>query len=224
LAIGASPAQIKSWCLTAIATAETQHRGLSLRDLVDLVAPPNARSAEMDKTVAIHEAGHAIVAHDLGLPIEEISILSLGDVGGFVNTGPHERTILTRSEIERFGTVLLGGRAADIVLGRGANAGAASDLEAVNHLLRSAMLDLGLYGSIKTAKNVDSRNFRDGVTLATAIEIELNRLLERTIEIVTRRQRDISCLVEVLLPERVVSGERFHEILAGGSSQRSSVI
>ncbi len=217
LAVLATPAQIESWCRSALTQAEAKTKKLHLRDLVDLVAPPDGRSPEKDRAIALHEAGHAVVAHDLGLPVAEISILNMGAVGGFVHTGGHDQDVLTRAGIERLGTMILGGRAADMVLGQGAHAGAASDIEAVNTLLRSAMLELGLYGSLRTAKNSDSRNFRDGVPLATAIEIELNRLLERANEIVARRQRDIFRLVAVLLKERVVTGVRFLDVLGHGS-------
>lgn len=219
LAVMATPAQIESWCKTALAAADTQNRALQLRDLLGLVTPPDGRSAEKDRAVALHEAGHAIVAHDLGLPVAEISILSMGAIGGFVNTGQQDQNVLTRAEVERLGAMILGGRAADTALGLGAHAGAAADIEAVNTLLRSAMLDLGLYGSLRTAKNTDSRNFRDGVPLATAIELELNQLLERAVEIVNRRQRDVFRLVAVLLKERVVTGERFIDILGHGSDK-----
>lgn len=213
LGVMATPAQIESWCRTALAEAEAKNKKLHLRDLLDLVTPPDGRSPEKDRAVALHEAGHAIVAHDLGLPVAEISILSMGAIGGFVNTGNQDQRLMTRPEIERLGSMILGGRAADMVLGQGAHAGAASDIEAVNTLLRSAMLELGLYGSLRTAKNSDSRNFRDGVPLATAVEHELNRLLERAIEIVSRRRDDVFHLVAVLLEERVITGDRLAEVL-----------
>lgn len=221
LAVLATPAQIESWCRSALAAAEAQSRKLVLGDLLALVAPQDGRSAETDRAIAVHEAGHAVVAHELGLPVAEISILSMGSIGGFVQTGRTDQDVLTRAEVERLGAMILGGRAADIVLGAGAHAGAAADIEAVNTLLRSAMLDFGLYGSLRTAKNTDSRNFKDGVPLATAIETELNRLLERASEIVRRRKSDILALVAVLIRERVVTGERFADILDHGQSHGS---
>src|SRR5690606_18966964 len=118
----------------------------------------------------------------------------------------------------RVGTMMLGGRAADEALGSGSHAGAAADLESVNSLLRSAMLDFGLYGSLRTAKNTDYRDFKNGVPLAVVIDIELNRFLKRATEIVIRRQTDIARLVDVLLDERVITGERLDEILGASES------
>ena len=223
LAIGASPARIKSWCETALAQAQKAGRPLVLRDVLDLVAPPDGRSPQKDRAVALHEAGHAVVAIEQGLPVQEVSILSIGAIGGYVNTGDGHTGLLTLSQVERVGTMMLGGRAADEALGPGAHAGAAADLESVNSLLRSAMLDFGLYGSLRTAKNTDYRDFKNGVPLAIVIDIELNRFLKRATEIVIRRQNDILRLVDVLLEERVITGKRLNEILGSLESTQSDL-
>lgn len=213
LSVLATPARIASWCKSAIAAAESEDRPLELRDLVDLVAPRSDRSPETDRAVAIHEAGHAIVAHELGLPVAEISIIGVGDTGGWVNARLDDG-LPTRADMERLAVMMLGGRAADSVLGGGAHAGAASDIENVNKLLRTCMLDLGLYGSLANAANSDLRNWNDGVSLWTAISTELSRLYDRAAEIITRRRGDIFTLVDILLVERVVTGERLADILA----------
>lgn len=216
LAVMATPAQIESWCQSASAAAKSEQRSLALRDLFDLIAPPDGRTLEQDRAVAIHEAGHAIVATELGLPVAEVSILSLGAIGGWVKSALDRHSLVTRAEIERHGAMMLGGRAADSILGGGAHAGAAADIDAVNALLKTAMLELGLYGSLSTAATSDFRTWHDGVSLWTAISAELDRLYERAARIVTRRRVDIFALVKVLLVERVVTGDRLNEILAAG--------
>ncbi len=75
LSVLATSARIESWCRSAIAAAEAAGRPLALRDLIELIAPRGQRSDRTDRAVASHEAGHAIVAHDLGVPVTEISIL-----------------------------------------------------------------------------------------------------------------------------------------------------
>lgn len=215
LSVTATPAQIESWCETALAKAKMEQRLLQLSDLIKLIAPMDGRSPEQDRAVAIHEAGHAIVAVEMGLPVTEVSILSIGMVGGWVNTRIDEHDLVTRDRVERIGAMILGGRAADQVVGDGAHGGAAGDIEAVNVLLRTAMLDLGLYGPIVTAANADLRNWQgNGASLWAAIKTELTRLHERAVKIVERRRSDIQALVDVLLIERVVTGECLQEILA----------
>jgi ATP-dependent Zn protease len=214
----ATPARIESWCRSAIAAAEAAGRPLRLRDLVELVAPRGQRSDRTDRAVALHEAGHAIVAHDLGVPVTEISILSIGATGGWVQTELDD-PLITRDKVERLAAVMLGGRAADIALGEGAHAGAASDLDNVNRLLRSAMLEFGLFGPLTTGVNSDVRNWpKAGTTLPAAIGEEIERALSRAGEIVRRRRDDVFRLVELLRVEQVVTGEGLTQLL--GSETR----
>lgn len=216
LAVRSTPAQIESWCQSAIAAAVAENRRVEMNDLVGLIAPQNGRSPQKDRVIAIHETGHAIVAHELGLPVAEISILSVGDVGGWVNTRL-ENGLLTRGDVERMAMMMLGGRAADAVIGGGANAGAISDIDSVNRLLRTAMLDMGLYGSLTNAANADLQDWSQGLSLAKAISIELGRLSDQAVEIVERRRDDILNLAEILLLERVVTGDRLAKIIGGSA-------
>jgi hypothetical protein len=114
---------------------------------------------------------------------------------------------------------MLGGRAADVELGDGAHAGAATDLDNVNRLLRSAMLEFGLFGPLTTGVNSDTRNWPSpGTTLSGAIGKEIDKALSRAGEIVRRRRDDVLRLVEVLRVERVVTGEGLTQLL--GSERR----
>ena len=146
----------------------------------------------------------------------EVSILSVGTMGGWVKPRLKEG-LLTRVDIESLVTMVLAGRAADTILGNGANTGAASDLDIANTALRGAMLDMGLYGPLASTENTDPRNWHKGVSLWMAINAELTRLHDRASSIISRRQVDIFRLVEVLLVERVVTGERLVEIVGVGS-------
>ncbi|KFC68203.1 Cell division protein FtsH [Devosia sp. LC5] len=214
LAVEATPAQIESWCRSANARTKTEDRPLELADLMNLIAPSNGRSPETDRGIAIHEAGHAVVAHTLNLPILEVSILGAGTMGGWVKPKLKDG-VLTRGDVENLVTMVLAGRAADVTLGDGANSGAESDLEIANTVLRSAMLDLGLYGPLTTVQNIDPRHWNNG-SLWTAIAAELDRLHDRAVRIVSRRRADIFRLVEILQVERVIIGDRLAEILEAG--------
>ncbi|MGB3337170.1 MAG: AAA family ATPase [Devosia sp.] len=218
LAIKATPAGIESWCKSALATAQAEDRDLELRDLVSLIAPPSGRSAEKDRAVAIHEAGHAIVALELNLPVLEISILDIGEAAGWVNTSVEDR-LMTRRDVEHIATMTLAGRAADAILGGGADAGAASDIKNVNALLRTAMLELGLYGSLSTPNNTDLRDWHNGISLWSAISTELARLYDDAAEIVERRRDDIVRLAEALLVERVITANRLAEVVGTDASE-----
>ncbi|WP_332719786.1 AAA family ATPase [Pelagibacterium mangrovi] len=211
LSVEATPAQIESWSQSAIAAAEAEDRPLELADLMVLIAPPDGRSPETDRSIAIHEAGHAVVAHALNLPILEVSILGSGAMGGWVKPRINDG-LLTRGDVEDFVTMVLAGRAADISLGIGANSGAESDIEIANMVLRSAMLELGLYGPLTTVQNTDPRHWTNGASLWAAMTVELDRLHDRAVTIVSRRRDDILRLAGILLVERVITGARLAEI------------
>lgn len=203
LSPGATPAMIESHVESARNAAKGRKEPLVLADLVAVVAPPSPLSAEKQHALAIHEAGHAIVALELGVRIEEVSLLSRGMIGGSVTTSPGER-LMTRKDIDTFVTIGLGGRAADMVLGSGPNAGAVADLQAANGMLEKAVTSYGLYGSLRSESGEVMRTKE----LETLISRELDARLSDALAIVERRRGDVQRLAHVLVEERVVSGAR----------------
>src|SRR5690606_972485 len=109
-------------------------RPLNGTDLLRVMLPPDNRSPADVRTTALHEVGHAVVAHRLGFPVHQVSILADGPVGGVTRTGV-VTAIPTMGGLRDQVTVMLAGRAADIVLGSGPNTGAESDLAHATSLL-----------------------------------------------------------------------------------------
>lgn len=218
LSSGATPARVEAFAARARNAAAAEQRPVTLQDLLNLLVPNAGRSAEQLRAVCVHESGHAVVALELGLPIVEVSSLRAGSSEGWISTDVRDR-LWTREDIEAVGTTLLAGRAADVLLGSGANAGAKSDLEAANALLSDAMLEFGLYGTLLTRSTVDRRNFgSDGTSLSRSLAIELDRLSARASEIVARRRDDVLRLADALAVERVIPGERAVELLSSSGA------
>ena len=219
LALDVTPAQIEAWSLAAIDRAELSGRSLTQDDLIDVIAPPDRRSPADRRAVAIHEAGHAVAAIELGLPVIEVSVLEAGSTGGWVKTEPAS-LLHTRAEVERLGTVMLAGRAADIVLGSGAHAGARADLSAANCLVADAMVGAGLYELLQTPDTLQSLGWHlNGAPLHQAIASELTRLMDLALDLIGRRKKDVLLLAEHLVRERVMTGRRVGELLRTGASR-----
>ncbi|HWV21958.1 MAG TPA: hypothetical protein VN036_13105, partial [Devosia sp.] len=101
------------------------------------------------------------------------------------------------------------GRAADIVLGRGANAGAEADLAEATQMLLDAHERQGLG---KTLVAVPAKTIHAPALLAT-VNTELQNALARAIVLVEAERERLYELVERLLEARVLTGGEATAIL-----------
>jgi cell division protease FtsH len=124
----------------------------------------NPREREI---VAHHEMGHAIVALSLpGTdPVHKVSIIprGIGALGYTIQRPTEDRFLMTREELEAKMMVLLGGRAAELVVYGHLSTGAADDLQRVTDIARSIVTRYGMserLGSV--AYERDPRTFLAG--------------------------------------------------------------
>ncbi|AEQ53865.1 AAA family ATPase [Pelagibacterium halotolerans] len=207
---GATPAMIEGWVNAARATARIEGRPMVLADLVAHMLPPDNRSPQDVRAIAIHEIGHALVAHRLGHTVDTITIVPNGSVGGYTRTSVPS-LVPTREVLEDVATVMLGGRAADMVVGAGPNAGAERDLACATDLLLAAIENQGL-GETLVSRRIAYRDLRSE-SLVTTIEMELKRLLDRAIDIVGRERDAVLRLADKLVKESVISGSELQKSL-----------
>ncbi len=157
--------------------------------------------------IAIHEAGHAVVAHLLGYKVEAVTIRGEGDAGGW--TDLRLPSISDRGLIEARVKILLAGRAANTSFGATADTGATADLAEATRLLAAARLSFGLTESLvfrsgpEHALDMVARD----QSLADAIGHELNRLMISTKRIVAENRAVIARVADVLLDRSVLDGD-----------------
>jgi cell division protease FtsH len=100
------------------------------------------------RTVAYHEMGHALVALALpnADPIQKVSIIprGIGALGYTMQRPTDDRFLMSKRELEDKMTVLLGGRAAETVLGPDVSTGAADDLAKATDIARGMVLRFGM--------------------------------------------------------------------------------
>lgn len=208
LGLGATPAQIRGWTTEARSVAREAGRKLSAADMREQMLPPDDRSSEDLRAIALHEAGHAVVADYLGVTVEHITLLPDGEAGAHTRTRS-STLVLGWAEVNDQVTILLGGRAADIVLGSGPNTGAENDLERATAMLTDALDRQGLGSSLAYRQRLLPR------TGHAELEAHLSRLLDRAIEIV-QQNRDIARrLANRLLSQRVLSAAEIAHVLRG---------
>lgn len=100
------------------------------------------------KTVAYHEMGHALVAMALpGTdPVHKISIIprGIGALGYTIQRPTEDRFLMTRRELENKMAVLLGGRAAEMLVFEEVSTGAADDLDKATDIARNMVTRFGM--------------------------------------------------------------------------------
>jgi len=114
---------------------------------------------EQERTrVAYHESGHALVAELLphGEPVSKISIVphSRGALGYTLQMPTEDRYLLTMEELQDRIAVMLGGRAAEMVVFKTISTGASDDIGRATDLARRMMVEFGMsekLGSVRYA-------------------------------------------------------------------------
>jgi cell division protease FtsH len=107
---------------------------------------------EERRVVAHHEMGHALVA--LALPgtdkVHKVSIIprGIGALGYTIQRPTEDRYLMQREELENKMAVLLGGRAAEMLVFGRASTGAADDLAKVTDIARAMVLRYGMADKI----------------------------------------------------------------------------
>lgn len=171
--------------------------------------------------VAIHEAGHAVVAVVLGYDtISRVSIVPRSSgAGGFTAFVPDEdRSVGGLYTLEYLKTqlaVLLGGRAAEeVVLGRNTiTTGASSDLNRVHTNARRMVSEWG-FGSTLTAHG-SSNVF--GSDTSNAIDRDIDELVGEAygtaLSCINGNLLSLGDVSQLLLKERTIDGERVEHIV-----------
>ena len=167
------------------------------------------------KTIAFHEAGHAIVSWLLkyASPLMKVSIIPRGKSLGAAWYLPHERQITTTDQIFHEMCAAMGGRAAEKIMFNKISTGALSDLEKVTKQAQAMVTVYGLNAKIGNVSYYDSRgeqSFTKPYSEATArlIDEEVSKVIEQAYtkaqEILNLNKNKLTELAEALLKDEVI--------------------
>ena len=201
-----APALIEAWVKQARGMARHDQRILTVEDVMEVVAPPDDRPPNEIRAVAIHEAGHAFVATRLGIGVKYVSIIARGASGGFTQTAP-AGGMLSRPQLEDHVTIMMAGRAADLILGdMGAHSGASVDIEMATSLLTRGYCEWGLYDSLGhlDPNSEAAFDFADKA---------IKRLLNRAIKLITQNRQQVLALATELQARRFLQGHEIKHII-----------
>ncbi|QFU16902.1 ATP-dependent zinc metalloprotease FtsH [Microvirga thermotolerans] len=194
--------------------------------------------------VAYHEMGHALVAMALpGVdPVHKVSIIprGVGALGYTIQRPTEDRFLMTREELENKMAVLLGGRAAELIVFGHLSTGAADDLARVTDIARSMVTKYGMSERLgHVALEKDRRTFLAGQDLlppqerdyaddtAAAIDEEVRAIvqaaMQRTVKLLEERRDVLERTARRLLEKETLDEAELAELVGPAGSPRSEL-
>ena len=209
----------------ALLAARQHHRFIAMKDLneavIKVIAGPEKKSRVViereRKLTAYHEAGHAIVIHDLETqdPVHQITIIPRGMAGGMTISLPQEDvTFQSKRQLTERIAVCLGGRAAEQLALGDISTGAGSDLRKASAIARNMVTRYGMsdrVGNVVFDSGHDevfigrsmaqTKNYSEEV--AALIDEEVKALIDnayaRCQEILSARRKELDFVADYLL-------------------------
>ncbi|WP_297242538.1 ATP-dependent zinc metalloprotease FtsH [uncultured Flavonifractor sp.] len=209
----------------ALLAARQHHRFIAMKDLneavIKVIAGPEKKSRVViereRKLTAFHEAGHAIVIHDLETqdPVHQITIIPRGMAGGMTISLPQEDvTFQSRRQLTERIAVCLGGRAAEQLALGDISTGAGNDLQKASAIARNMVTRYGMsdrVGNVVFDSGHDevfigrsmaqTKNYSEEV--AALIDEEVKTLIDnayaRCQEILSARRKELDFVADYLL-------------------------
>ncbi|MDO9707110.1 ATP-dependent zinc metalloprotease FtsH [Paracraurococcus lichenis] len=195
--------------------------------------------------VAYHEMGHALVAMALpGTdPVHKVSIIprGIGALGYTIQRPTEDRFLMTREELERKMMVLLGGRAAELVVFNHLSTGAADDLQRVTDIARGMVTRYGMsetLGSVTYERDPRSmlagpnalpggpREHDYGPAAGDAIDAEVRRIvdgaLERTVALLRERREALERTARRLLEVETLDEAELSRLAGAAPVQKAA--
>jgi len=219
----------------ALLAARTNKRFITMEDIEEatlkVMAGPEKKSRvtteKSRKITAYHEAGHAIVSHNLEHvdPVHLVTIIPRGQAGGMTVYRPQEdKDYTSRSEMFERIVSALGGRVAEKIFLDDISTGASSDIQMASALARSMVMRYGMSDAIGPISFDDSsrsvfigRDFSQTKSYsektAAAIDDEVKAIFDSANdiaeEIITEHRELIVATAEYLLEHETIDGEDF---------------
>jgi len=140
----------------AILAVRNGHLEISVKDFQEaveknLIGSVQQKSRVMNqeerRTIAYHEAGHAVVMHctEHSDPVYKITIIPRGQMGGFTMSLPEQDSLLmSRNQLMAQITGLMGGRVAEEIFCGDITSGASNDLKVATQLAEEMVMRLGM--------------------------------------------------------------------------------
>ncbi|KAL8225235.1 hypothetical protein R6Q57_017792 [Mikania cordata] len=177
------------------------------------------------RTVAYHEAGHAVVGWFLehAEPLLKVTIVPRGTAAlGFAQYVPSENLLMTKEQLFDMTCMTLGGRAAEqVILGK-ISTGAQNDLEKVTKMTYAQVAVYGFsekVGLLSFPQREDGMEMtkpysnKTGAIIDTEVREWVNKAYNRTVSLVEEHKEKLSQIAELLLQKEVLHQDDLLKVL-----------
>ncbi|VFQ71263.1 unnamed protein product [Cuscuta campestris] len=177
------------------------------------------------RTVAYHEAGHAVSGWFLehAEPLLKVTIVPRGTAAlGFAQYVPNENLLMTKEQLFDMTCMTLGGRAAEQVLLGKISTGAQNDLEKVTKMTYAQVAIYGFsdkVGLLSFPPNDNAFEMSKPYSNKTAAIIDnevrewISKAYRRTVELVEEHKERVAQIAELLLEKEVLHQEDLVRVL-----------
>lgn len=211
-AVGGTGADCAAWVRRARGRARHAGRAIAIGDLLQEIGSANAGPCGDDLRAAVHEGGHAVVAHALGFELQAIALYRAFESGGMTGFRLREK-YATREGLHDLLAVHLAGREAEILVFGAPSTGAASDLADATAICSHMHCSWGLGRRIAVTPSTSMpRN------VSAAVERDLRRASVAAASILADRRACLDSLAQALTEQRSLEGVEITECLRTASA------
>lgn len=178
---------------------------------------------EEKKTVAYHEAGHAVVGWFLqhADPLLKVSIVPRGKGLGYAMYQPKEQYLMSKEQMLDRMCMMLGGRCSEKVFFDEITSGAQDDLQKVTQLAYGQVTRFGMSDKVgQVSFDTDSQNqFQKPYSEHTAqliddeVRVIIDNAYKKTIELIKNKKKEVESVALRLLEKEHLEREDMVELL-----------
>ena len=183
------------------------------------------------KTVAYHEAGHAIIGLKLehSDKVQKITIIPRGRTGGHVLMTPEDdRFLMSKAELEARIVGYLGGRSSEEFFFKDVTTGASNDIEVATRIARLMVTEYGMSslgpiqyerdsGSVFLGRDYTSTQKNFSTQIAYEIDTEVRKIIDdahkKALAIIKENKDDVILIAETLLENETITAEEISYLL-----------